>query len=268
MISSVGNSRIKNVITLKNKAKARKEQHCFLVEGLRSCQEIPDALLAEGFISHSCRLQFQDALPQWAEAYEVVTDEVFQKMSDTVTPQGILAVVKQHQRTFEDVIASGLRQGSGTFLILEDLQDPGNLGTIVRTAEAAGVDGIVMSRDTVDIYNPKVVRSTMGSIFRVPFLYVPDIIQSVKQMKDYGIQICGAYLSGSVDYDLPDYTGSVAFMIGNEGRGLSDAVAAEADQLISIPMCGTVESLNAACAATVLMYEAYRQKRRNKVTIL
>ena len=149
------------------------------------------------------------------------------------------------------------------FMVLENIQDPGNLGTILRTAEGAGVTGILMSRDTVDIFNPKTIRSTMGSVYRVPFLYVEDICEIVWELKNKGICTYAAHLKGTGSYDEQDYTKGTAFLIGNEGNGLTDQLADLADTYIRIPMYGQLESLNAAVASAVLMYETQRQRRKN-----
>ena len=145
------------------------------------------------------------------------------------------------------------------FFILENLQDPGNLGTILRTAEGAGVTGLILSSDSVDPYNPKVVRSTMGAVFRVPFAVVDDFGQMLDTLQKEGIAIYAAHLDGKIFYKY-DYKESCAFLIGNEGNGLTEAAVAAADRKILIPMKGQVESLNAAVAATVLMYEVLRQR--------
>ena len=141
------------------------------------------------------------------------------------------------------------------FLILEDIQDPGNLGTMIRTGEGAGVDGILMSKGTVDIYNPKTIRSTMGSLYRVPFLYTGDLTQTIGQLQKTGIRVYAAHLKGTKSYREPDYAEGAAFLIGNEGNGLKEETAALADEYIRIPMQGKLESLNAAVAAALLMYE-------------
>ena len=146
-------------------------------------------------------------------------------------------------------------------LVLDQIQDPGNLGTIVRTAEGAGVTGIVMSQDCVDMYHPKVVRSTMGAAYRVPFCYVDDLAEEVKQMKEAGICTYAAHLEGKNSYDEEDYRKASAFLIGNEGNGLRDEVADQAQVYIHIPMKGQVESLNAAVATAILTFEAARQRR-------
>ena len=146
-------------------------------------------------------------------------------------------------------------------MILDNLQDPGNLGTIFRTAEAAGVTGIIMSRDCVDIYNPKTIRSTMGALYRMPFLYVDDLKETIHTLKEQNIKSYAAHLDGKNTYDKEDYRQGTAFLIGNEGNGLREEIAQCADTWIRIPMCGQVESLNAAVAATVLMFEVSRQRR-------
>ena len=145
-------------------------------------------------------------------------------------------------------------------LVLENLQDPGNLGTILRTGEGAGINGIIMSRETVDIYNPKVTRSTMGSIFRIPFVYVDDLFEVTQMMKDRKITTYAAHLNGT-DYTRESYTSGTAFLIGNEGNGLTDELTDKAQKKIKIPMCGKVESLNAAMASGLLVYEARRQRQ-------
>lgn len=156
--------------------------------------------------------------------------------------------------------SASVRQAENPLIIaLEDIQDPGNLGTIVRTAEGAGVTGIIMSNNTVDIYNPKVVRSTMGSIFRVPFCYVGNLTEVIGKLSDQGFSTYGAHLQGTSFYDY-NYTKPTIFVLGNEGKGLTDEMAGATRYKIRIPMKGRVESLNVATASTVLMYEAMRQR--------
>ena len=146
-------------------------------------------------------------------------------------------------------------------LVLENLQDPGNLGTMMRTAEGAGVTGVLLSRGCVDIYNPKTIRSTMGSIYRVPFLYTDDLLGDMDRLHEKGIVTYAAHLKGKGFYDEESYKGPTAFLIGNEGNGLTDELSEKAKQYIKIPMEGQLESLNAAVAAAILMYEASRQRR-------
>ncbi len=159
------------------------------------------------------------------------------------------------------------RVAPGRTLMLETIQDPGNLGTILRAAEAAGVTGVIMNRETVDVYSPKVVRSTMGAVLRVPFLTVEDLGKCVEGLRAGAftggepVRVLAAHLKGAVDYTAEDYCRPCAVMIGNESRGLSDELADLSDSRILIPMCGSVESLNAAMAATVIAFEAARQRR-------
>ena len=155
-----------------------------------------------------------------------------------------------------------LLKGADThLLILESIQDPGNLGTMLRTGEGAGISGVVMNHTTVDLFNPKTIRSTMGSIYRMPFFVTRDLAETICELKNAGVKTYAAHLKGKMQYDEPDYTGATAFMIGNEGNGLSDEIADLADTYIKIPMCGQVESLNAAISASLLMYETNRQRR-------
>jgi TrmH family RNA methyltransferase len=132
---------------------------------------------------------------------------------------------------------------------------------MVRTGEGAGVTGVIMSRTTVDLFNPKTIRSTMGSLYRVPFLIAEDLVETIAQLKADGVKMYAAHLKGTLSYDEPDYTGACGFLIGNEGNGLRDEVADAADTYIRIPMAGQVESLNAAISAGLLMYECSRQRR-------
>ncbi len=260
MITSVSNERVKNVALLQKKARARKEQDCFVVEGARMAGEAEEDRLIEAFASESfLRRPENEALCARLHA-EPVSDRVMEAMSDTRTPQGIIAVIRRREAKPREMISSP----APLILLLEHLQDPGNLGTILRTGEGAGVSGVLMSEDTVDIYNPKVIRSTMGSIYRVPFAYVPDLGRAAEELKGQGVHLYAAHLAGERSYDEEDYRRAAAFMIGNEGAGLSSSLAGMADGLVRIPMRGRVESLNAAVSAAILLYEADRQRRREK----
>ena len=253
MITSSENQQIKNIIRLQKSGKTRREQGVFLVEGIRMFREIPKTLVNKAFLTE----QWLPEIPShWQEGndYEIVTDSVFRNCSNTLTPQGILAVVRQQEYRREDLLGE-----NPCILVLENLQDPGNLGTIIRTAEGAGITGIMLSKDTVDVYNSKVVRATMGSVFRMPFRYEEDLMAGVSWLKEQGICCYAAHLNGTSFYDN-DYQKPCCFFIGNEGNGLTDALTELADVKIRIPMAGQVESLNAATAATVLMYETMRQR--------
>ncbi|MCR4567255.1 MAG: RNA methyltransferase [Pseudobutyrivibrio sp.] len=268
MITSTNNNQIKNITSLIKKARERKAQRLFVVEGIRAVAEVPGDLLSavyyvEGFTSSAEGEQFiSDVVAKAPDiAIEEVAKSVFNSMSDTVTPQGVLALVKMQDFTLQDVIGQSSNQVAHV-MILESLQDPGNMGTIIRTAEGAGATGIIMNNTTVDIYSPKVVRSTMGSIFRVPHIVVTDLCQTIDELKsEFGINVYAAHLKGEKFYDEFDYTSPTAFMIGNEGNGLSDEAAGHATSYLKIPMEGQLESLNASVAASLLMYETHRQRR-------
>ena len=198
--------------------------------------------------------KYAEELKGWH--YELISENVCKHLSDTKTPQGVIAVVRRTEPSIEELLH---KEKNPCFFLLENLQDPGNLGTIVRTAEGAGVTGIIMNRETVDIYNPKVIRSTMGAIFRVPFVIADSLPEVIFQLKQNGVSVYAGHLKGDVFYKQ-DYRDGSAFLIGNEGNGLTDEITALADHKIKIPMKGKVESLNAAVSATILMYETMRQR--------
>ena len=256
MITTTQNKQIKQIIKLKKSARERRKQELFLVEGIRMFTEIPEEYLYKVYASedfyneHRVIFEHMDV--------ELVSPQVMKEISDTMTPQGVLALVKMMKYSLEDL----LEQEKPLFLVLENLQDPGNLGTILRTAEGAGVTGILMDRECVDIYNPKTIRSTMGSVYRMPFVYVEDLGKGIQDLKDKGITTYAAHLEGKHSYDEEDLTNPCAFLIGNEGNGLRREIADMADCYIKIPMLGQVESLNAAIASSVLMFEAARQRRK------
>lgn len=257
MITSISNPQMKNLVKLNTKSKARKEQQVFVVEGEKLVFEAPKDRIQKIYISEEYYNRkkldhFEGQIP-----VEVVDNQVFKSVSDTVTPQGILAIISQRRVSLEEI----LKVKNPCILVLEDVQDPGNLGTIVRTAEAAGVTGIIMSQATADIYNPKTIRSTMGAIYRVPFLYERNLLQVAEKLHEQGISTYAAHLEGSVWYDTPSYIEGTAFLMGNEGNGLSKELSEKADKYIKIPMEGQAESLNVAVASSLLMYEAYRQRR-------
>lgn len=254
MISSTSNARIKNIVHLKKSAKARKEKKCFLVEGPRMFFEVPKNRLLEVYLTPEFEEKHKKNLEGYR--YEIISDNVCRHLSDTTTPQGVVALVEKKEISLDELLD---KEADPCFFLLENLQDPGNMGTIIRTGEAAGVTGIIMNRETVDPYNPKVIRSTMGAIFRVPFVIVDDFEETLQKLKEANVSTYAAHLSGQTFYQY-DYKKGCAFFIGNEGNGLSDELTARADYKIKIPMKGKVESLNAAVAATVLMYEAMRQR--------
>ena len=284
------NAKIKEIQKLTEKSKARREAGLFVIEGPRMFIETPLEWIEEIYVTqrfldnadsgllgmaegpsidgdsttesvenshsdHSTSIRASEMIT-WMN-HEVVTEEQMKKLTDTVTPQGILCVVRQPSYTVEDIIN---HPGHRLIMILEDIQDPGNLGTIFRTAEGAGASGIIMTKGCADLFNPKVVRSTMGSIYRVPFFVTDDIEQTISLVKNAQIEVFAAHLKGEHFYDEIEYK-DAAFLIGNEGRGLKDSTASLADTYIKIPMSGELESLNASMAAGILMYEHNRQIR-------
>ena len=266
IITSTSNEQIKRIVKLREKAKERKSEGLFVVEGIRIFKEIPamdidSVYVSESFVDtyinvdkDSATDNRYDNIPDLFSRvdYTVVADNVFKKLSDTVNPQGVLGVVRMQGFTLEEVLNNRDKENS-CIVVLDKIQDPGNLGTIIRTGEGAGITAVVMSKDTVDLYNPKVIRSTMGSIFRVPCVVVDYLNEAVNQMKASGVKTYAAHLDGA-DISNVDFANDRAFLIGNEANGLSDEVACLADEKIKIPMEGEVESLNAAVATAILIY--------------
>lgn len=284
MITSTSNQRVKQIVQWQEKARARRQDGVFLAEGLKMYCEAPMDLVREVYLTESLlehlKKRGQDSahmdgiqtdsknsinIEEILEktGYELVTPEVFARMSDTRTPQGILTVLQRPAYELGQLL-----QGERPLLVLlEDLQDPGNLGTILRTGEGAGITGVIMSKKTVDIYNPKTIRATMGSIYRVPFLYVEDLGETVGMLRERGIHVYAAHLQGQSYYNSFSFAGGTAFLIGNEGNGLRRETAEQADAYLKIPMEGQVESLNAAIAASLLVYEVHRQRNAETVCL-
>lgn len=266
MITSTSNQQMKHIIQLQKKSKTRYEQRVFVVEGPKMAFEAPKEWIEKIYVSEGFLQDEGNVLRLTEYNYEVVSDAVLKAVSDTQTPQGILALVKMPSYTLKELLQGGAGNESGEkrnphLLILESIQDPGNLGTMLRTGEGAGISGIIMNKTTVDLFNPKTIRSTMGSIYRVPFYVTEDLHGTIRELQKQGIGVYAAHLKGTRAYDMPDYKEGTAFLIGNEGNGLTDETADLADEYIRIPMEGKVESLNAAIAATLLMYEVHRQRR-------
>ena len=267
MIKSLNNERVRKVVSYIQKSKARKDNNVFVIEGMKMLREAPVLQVREAYVTE----KFLDEASEddkeilWRYGAETVTAEVMKKMADTKTPQGVLAVVSMYQYTEEEVLEGYIRDGGNEkplLLILENIQDPGNLGTMLRSSEGAGVTGVILSKGSADVYNPKVIRSTMGSIFRMPFMYVDNIPAFVEKLSEKGIKTYAAHLKGKKNYDKFDYTKPTAFLIGNEGNGLSKETADAASEYVLIPMKGQVESMNAATSAAILTFEASRQRRK------
>lgn len=261
MITSKANPKIKQVVQWQTKAKERKSAGVFLVEGFKMYEEAPEENIREVYISEGAAQKAGSQSLIWEKlcrtGYEIVAEDVFCRISDTQAPQGILCVVGRPEYNLNQL----LQARAPLLVVLENLQDPGNLGTIIRTGEGAGITGVIMSRGTVDVYNPKTIRATMGSVYRVPFIYEDDLRETIKRLRDNGIRSYAAHLAGEKKYDDLSFRGGTAFLIGNEGNGLSEGLLELADDFLRIPMEGRVESLNASVAAALLMYEAHRQRK-------
>lgn len=262
MITSGANAKVKQVVQWQHKAGERRDAGIFLTEGFKLFQEAPLERIREVYLSEDV-LEQAGADPVLKEklelaGYETVGGEIFRKMSDTKTPQGILCVIKRPEYTVEQLLFHPIP----LLVIVEGIQDPGNLGSILRTGEGAGVTGVILGKETVDVFHPKTVRATMGSIFRVPFVRVEDLTGVMGKLQERGVHTYAAHLSGEAYYDSFSFREGTAFLIGNEGNGLSSELTSQADNLLKIPMEGKVESLNAAVAAALLMYEAQRQRRK------
>lgn len=257
MITSTANPQVKNLALLGKKAKARKEQGVFVTEGRKMFEEAPRNWIQGIYVSEAYLSKEGSREGLMGFSYEVLSEHALKAAAGTQSPQGILTVVRIPAWDIPDL----LQRENAAYLILEGIQDPGNLGTMLRTAEGAGITAVIASPETADLYNPKAIRATMGSIYRMPFFTPGDFYGFLSGMKQNGIQIYAAHLKGSVPYDAPDYKTACAFLIGNEGNGLTEKAASLADTTVKIPMQGKVESLNAAVTAAVLMYERHRQRK-------
>ena len=190
-------------------------------------------------------------LPEQTRVVRVPKD-VMQSISLMDAPQGAIFLCR-----LPEAAPAALVPGT---LLLDGIQDPGNLGTIIRSSEGAGVSGIIMSKDTVDIYNPKTIRSTMGALFRMPFVYAENFQEVLNSLNCRGFNTCSACLDGAVDYCTIDYSSATAIIIGNEGNGLTRDTIENSKSGIKIPMSGGLESLNAAVSTAIIAYEARRQR--------
>lgn len=271
MITSTNNTRIKEIVQLQKKRKLRDTEGVFVVEGIRMFREIPTQQLVEIFVTETfydenkelfieIENQYKqiksDKEQSFTEILKFVSTDVFLKISETKSPQGILCIVRRRKCQLVDI----LEQDEKRIMVLETVQDPGNVGTIIRTAEAAGVTGIILSKDCADIYQSKTIRSTMGAIFRMQCVYVESLQETLNEMKTQGITLYGTHLEGAKWHNKVTYAKDTAVLIGNEGNGLTKTITDMVDVKIKIPMAGEVESLNAGIAASIVMYEVYLQK--------
>ncbi len=253
MITAKDNEKIKILKKLIGKKSFRDEMGLFVLEGERA---VRDALalgaeIESIFLREGTDLSFLGDAP----VYEV-SKSVFDSVADTMTPQGVIATAKMNSSTLAD-----LRDGAVIFC--ENLSDPGNLGTIIRTAAAVGAGGVILSEGCVDLYNPKVVRATMSSLFLVPIMKGAKVKETFGELKELGYRIFGTALrEDSLDLYEETLPQKSVLVIGNEGNGMSEDALALCDKTLIIPMPGGAESLNASVAASVLLYEHLRQNRK------
>lgn len=265
MIESKKSAHIKKIEKLKKNARFRRTEKEFVVEGFKMTAEALDhKKVKKLYVSETAKLSWDEKMPErfslsalekdgLCEVFYVV-DKLFLEISQTVTPQGVMAIVAMPEYTLSDYI----NRESAYFVCLEDIQDPGNLGTIIRTAEGASMTGVLLSKGTVDLFNPKVVRSTMGALFRVPYFYADDLCDSLEKLKENDFSIYCTHLKAKKKYNEVDYAKKSCILVGNEANGVSEKAEALADELVIIPMGGKLESLNASVAAALMMYELQR----------
>ncbi|WP_150269162.1 TrmH family RNA methyltransferase [Paenibacillus tepidiphilus] len=258
-ILSPQNTRVKEWAGLQEK-KHRDKSGKYIVEGIHLVQE---ALLASAEVE-ILAFDVDKGMPaelkpllQSVQAMEVigVSAAVIGKVSSTNTPQPVFAVIRKERQGVETILA---QQGS-LVVVLDGVQDPGNVGTIIRSADAAGADGVILGHGCADLYNPKTIRSTMGSLFHLPVAEA-DLAEVLPQARERGTLLVSTSLAGTDSCYTHDFGGSQWLLIGSEGQGISPQTAALVDKSIIIPMAGRAESLNAAMAATVLLFEAMRQR--------
>lgn len=248
IITSKDNEIIKNIKKLKEK-KYRLDS--YIVEGIKMVKEAINenqeiALIA---IREDFKIDFDTKNIKTV----TISNKIFNDISDVKTPQGILAVIKKNQN-------NQIETNSNYILALDSLQDPGNMGTIIRTADSANINQIIINKTTVDPYSPKVIRSTMGAIYRTNIIEVEDLKTTLKEIQSKGFQIITTDLKATQSiYDI-NYNNKTVVVIGNEANGVSQGILQTADKKVIIPMLGKTESLNASIAASIMIYEYVRQK--------
>lgn len=259
-ITSASNALYKDIKNLKQK-KFRDENREYLIEGIRFVEEgIKAGAAVKSFLVSEKLTKLKGGAELLAsintsgiDVYEL-SDHLLDGISDTENSQGVAAVLYMEEQNLSKIIESGKR-----FIILETIQDPGNMGTIIRTADAAGFDGVIALNGCVDIFNPKVLRATMGSVFHIPVAIHGDMTQTIELIRNKGLKTFAAHLDGSKNIYEADMSDGGVILIGNEANGLSDELSELADELVKIPMPGKAESLNASIASALIMYEMVRQ---------
>lgn len=258
-INSKENSKIKYVRSLYTK-KYRDEEKAFVVEGTKFVLEAikEKANLNYIIIKASFRDKIETSLNLLDEQrnilYFICDDDVFDSISDTVNSQGVLAVIKKREYFIEDIITS-----YKYIVFLDRIQDPGNLGTMLRTVDAFYPAALVLNKGCTDVYSPKVARSSAGSIFRVPLVYCQDEIKTITNLKKNGFKVYSTVVDSSLSFEDILITEKICIIIGNEGSGVSQEIINLSDQAISIHMSGKSESLNASIAAGITIFETKKK---------
>ena len=247
-ITSLKNPKVQLWKSLKDR-KGRRETGCFLVEGRKMVEEalVSSFGVEAGLVDAERAGEF--ALPQDIPV-TTMPAHVLSAVCDTKTPQGIAAVVRLHQAEIS----------GGRLVALDGVQDPGNVGTIIRTADAAGLEGIILSEQCADVFSPKTLRATMGSIFRMPMVVTSDLPGYLTALREDGYSIISSQLDGEPFYQRSPVGEKFCLIIGNEGNGISDEVKATATHRVKLPMRGGAESLNAAIAAGIMMYDLMKDE--------
>ncbi|WP_353092508.1 23S rRNA (guanosine(2251)-2'-O)-methyltransferase RlmB [Tissierella praeacuta] len=260
-ITSTKNPLIKEIKSLYRK-KGRIKNNSFIIEGIKVIEEaIDNGYSIKNIIYTDQIFKIKDGEDFFNKIKDLdrtiyVPNNIFKEISDTENPQGILGVARIENNYIKEI-----EDKERPFLLfLDGVQDPGNMGTIIRTADAFNADGIIITNGCVDPYNPKVVRATMGSIFRVPLYYVSNGIDELKSLKGINIKIYSTSLNGSIPIYKTNFKEGFVLTIGNESNGVSEEVFSLSDKLINIPMLGGAESLNAGVAASIIMYEVMKQR--------
>ncbi|WP_344797017.1 RNA methyltransferase [Frondihabitans peucedani] len=264
MIDNPRSPRVRAVAKLA-KRDARSQTGLFLLEGPQAVTEaltFRPELVVELFATPTALERYTELAQAAVDAgvdIEFVTEDVLQAMADTVTPQGLVAVCRQFPTSVKDIFGSGDDEAPRLIAILEEVRDPGNAGTIIRAADAAGADAVIMTGRSVDLYNPKVVRATTGSLFHVPVAVGIELAAVLKRCAETGLQVLAADVKGG-DLLAARQEGVLsaptAWLFGNEARGLTDENLALADRAVVVPIYGHAESMNLATAASVCLYES------------
>jgi TrmH family RNA methyltransferase len=243
--------------------KGRDETGFFIIDGATNVAEIPSGWEVVRYVfSQSYAAAFQPEVTRYKKTApaEILRDTLFESYAPTLTPQGIIAVCKQRKYTADDL--NRLTKPDSFFVLCESLQDPGNIGTLIRTAAAAGASGMVLSEGCADLYNPKVLRAAAGAVLRLPVVTDAPLLKTYALLK-HKLPLYAAHPRGNVlPYDL-DLKKGFCLLIGNEARGLSNETITKADALVRLPMVNNTESLNASVAGGIILYEAVRQRAYN-----